>query len=359
MAYFLSPIGNAQHVSTSGAPLNAGTITTFVAGTSTPQATYVDNAGSAPSVSLTLNTYGLPSSPVWLKGGLTYKFVVKDSLGNTVRTVDNVQGIDDPAAFGITYPSDGTFSFRNRLHNGNFIVNQRAVAGTVTLAAGAYGHDRWKAGAAGCTYTFATVGNSTVITITAGSLQQVVEATNVEGGVYTLVNQGTAQARYAVSGGTTSGGYFAATAAAPLALSTATANQTITVEFTTGTVDRVQLEPGTAATPFERRPSSVERGLCLWYAQLITGSFSGLANGTTTGEFNVPYLSPMRAVPTMTNIANGTWVNGAGAAAVTGATLSTAFANGAARCSFTTAGGLGVSQPVTIVGQSVLLSADL
>jgi hypothetical protein len=66
--YYFSPIGNSQQLSTSGAPLNAGTITTFQAGTSTPQATYADNAGGSPSTSLTLNTYGLPSSPVWLAG---------------------------------------------------------------------------------------------------------------------------------------------------------------------------------------------------------------------------------------------------------------------------------------------------
>src|SRR5690606_30252951 len=36
---------------------------------------------------------------------------------------------------------------KNVLINGCFRVNQRAVAGTVSLAAGEYGHDRWKAGA--------------------------------------------------------------------------------------------------------------------------------------------------------------------------------------------------------------------
>jgi hypothetical protein len=306
MAYFFSPIGNSQFLSTSGAPLNAGTITTFQAGTSTPQATYADNAGGTPSTSLTLNTYGLPSSPVWLKGGLTYKFVIKDALGNTIRTVDNVQGIDDPASFGIVYPSDGTFSFRNRLHNGSFVINQRAVSGAVTLAAGAYGHDRWKAGASGCTYTFAAVGNSTVITITAGSLLQVVESANVEGGVYTLVNQGAAQARYAVNGGATSGGYFTASAAAPLALSPATANQQITVEFTTGTIDRVQLEPGANATPFERRPISTEIALCQRYYEV-----GGLKTGTTAGTTNatITFRVIKRAVPTM---AYGSSPQGAG-----------------------------------------------
>lgn len=98
MAYFLSPIGNSPQITATGAPLNAGTITTFQAGTATPVATYTDNAGSNGAVSLTLNTLGLPSSPVWLLGGQAVKFVVKDSLGNLIRTIDNVSGINDPAA---------------------------------------------------------------------------------------------------------------------------------------------------------------------------------------------------------------------------------------------------------------------
>lgn len=96
MAFYLSPIGNNTQTSTSGAPLNAGTITTYQAGTTTPQTTYTDNTGGTPQANpITLNTYGLPSSPIWLTGGQTYKFLIKDSLGNTVRTVDNVSGIND------------------------------------------------------------------------------------------------------------------------------------------------------------------------------------------------------------------------------------------------------------------------
>jgi hypothetical protein len=168
-------------------------------------------------------------------------------------------------------PESGSPSSRNRIINGNFAVNQRAVSGTVTLAAGAYGHDRWKAGASGCTYTFATSGNDTIITITAGSLMQVVEDRNVEGGVYSLSHAGTAQARMAINGAATSGSYAAATQVAPLLTSSATGNQAITVEFSTGTVNRVQLEPGRVVTPFERRHIGHELALCQRYYE--TGSF--------------------------------------------------------------------------------------
>lgn len=212
-----------------------------------------------------------------------------------------------------TTGTDGTLMFRNRLRNGNFTVNLRAVSGTVTLAAGAYGHDGWKAGASGCTYTFATSGNSTVITISAGSLLQIVEAGLIEGGTYALSNQGTAQARIAVNGAATSGAYASATTAAPLLSASATANQQVTVEFTTGTIDRALLEPGTLATAFERRPRAVELAINQLYYR---NSYSdGVAPGTaaTNGSHQTTAATPfilscgsvrfgnrMRAIPAVT-----------------------------------------------------------
>jgi hypothetical protein len=166
---------------------------------------------------------------------------------------------------------------RNRIINGNFAINQLGLSGTVILAAGAYGHDGWKAGAAGCTYTFATSGLDTTITITAGSLVQVVEDKNVEGGLYRLSHSGTAQARVAVSGAATSGAY----AATPLTTASATANQTVTVEFTTGTVGKVMLEPGSMETAYERRPYNVELERCQRYYE--TGNFGVYSSYPTGG----------------------------------------------------------------------------
>lgn len=58
---------------------------------------------------------------------------------------------------------------RNRIINGTFAVNQRAFSGGA-LSAGSYGHDRWKAGAGGATYTV----TGEVATITAGTLLLVI-----------------------------------------------------------------------------------------------------------------------------------------------------------------------------------------
>lgn len=96
MSYFLSPIGNDQQCDANGNPLVGGGIYTYLAGTSTPAATYTDNTGGTPQANpIVLNSLGLPTSPVWLLGGVTYKFIIKDSGGSTIHTIDNVAGIND------------------------------------------------------------------------------------------------------------------------------------------------------------------------------------------------------------------------------------------------------------------------
>lgn len=96
---YLSPIGNDQQSDANGDPLNAGTITTYAAGTTTPIATYTDNTGgTAQANPIVLNSSGLPASPIWLPAGEAVKMVIKDSDGNTIQTVDNVSGINDPSA---------------------------------------------------------------------------------------------------------------------------------------------------------------------------------------------------------------------------------------------------------------------
>ncbi|RAI35450.1 hypothetical protein CH341_30895 [Rhodoplanes roseus] len=171
----------------------------------------------------------------------------------------------------------------------------------MSLAAGAYGHDRWKAGASGCTYTFSQSGADVVLTITSGTLLQVVEGKNVEGGVYAASWWGTATAR--VYQGAASGSY----AATGVNTASLTANTDTTIEFSTGTVTRAQLEPGTATNPYERRAYGYELLLCMRYYQKIgNGTTDLLVRFLNTGSaskdlgcsFTLPV--PMRAAPTAT-----------------------------------------------------------
>ena len=130
------------------------------------------------------------------------------------------------------------------------------MSGTVTLTAGSYGHDRWKAGASGCTYTFATSNNITTLTITAGSLIQVVEGNNLVSDTYCLSFTGTAQGKIGAGSFSASG-----------ITGSATGGTNLNIEFNTGTLSLVQLEKNLAPTPFEHRFFNQELLLCQRYFQ--------------------------------------------------------------------------------------------
>jgi hypothetical protein len=95
MAVNLSPIGNGfQFFDNNGAPLNAGKIYTYQAGSSTPLTTYTDNAGLVANTNpIILGTAGRPPNEIWLTDGLFYKFILKDSADVTIQTYDNLYGI--------------------------------------------------------------------------------------------------------------------------------------------------------------------------------------------------------------------------------------------------------------------------
>jgi len=95
MSVNLAPIGNGfQFFTTTGLPLNGGLIYTYQAGSTTPQATYSDNAGAYANTNpIVLGTDGRPQTEIWLTYGYNYKFVLQDSSYNTIQTYDNLYGI--------------------------------------------------------------------------------------------------------------------------------------------------------------------------------------------------------------------------------------------------------------------------
>lgn len=185
--------------------------------------------------------------------------------------------------------------FKNKIINGNFVFNQRASGDTV--AAGVFRFDRWKAGAGGCTASAVTSGADNVVTITEGTLIQVIEDLYVDGGNYVLSWTGTAWARVSFEGSA-----FTSYATSPITM-TVSANNSITVEFNTGTLDKVQLESGTTSTSFERRGRPFELMLCQRY--YCTSPSAGEIHicpapaNTFGGTQPVYFPVAMRTVPTV------------------------------------------------------------
>lgn len=100
MPQFLAPIINEQQFDANGDPLSGGTISVYLAGTSTQATTYNDRDGMpahANSWPITLNTLGVNSQgSVWLVGGQAYKFVIRDVNNVVLRgDLDYISGIND------------------------------------------------------------------------------------------------------------------------------------------------------------------------------------------------------------------------------------------------------------------------
>ena len=247
---------------------------------------------------------------------------------------------------GITYNDStvqGTALVENKVINGNFDINQRAVSGTVSLAAGEYGHDRFKGGAGGATYTFATSANVTTLTVSAGTLQQVIEGANLQSGTHVLSWTGTAQ-------GKIDSGSLAASGVT----GTATGGTNLTVEFATGTISKVQLEVGSNASTCEQLPIHQTLGLCQRYYQKYkndsgaTGEGfwgTGLQDSTTNFVGGFVFATPMRIQPTAfetTGTATDYRVQIKGNSSVTCSSVPTVtgMTSWGARLVFTTASGL-------------------
>ncbi|MCC6800423.1 MAG: hypothetical protein IT325_09910 [Anaerolineae bacterium] len=84
-----------------GRPNNAGRLRTFQAGTTTPIATYTNQAGTIANANpIVLNADGRPPQPIWLDNALLYKFQLEDAAGNVLATFDNIEPSASAAGLG-------------------------------------------------------------------------------------------------------------------------------------------------------------------------------------------------------------------------------------------------------------------
>lgn len=136
MAAILFP--ELQFHDENGVPLASGTIETYVAGTSTPTPTYTDNTGgTSVGNSITLDAEGRPNSGngIWLGTTTTYKFIIKDSGGNTVQTIDNISsgGFNGSSSFITATSESGLTSARVLTAGAGISITDAGAGSTMTI----------------------------------------------------------------------------------------------------------------------------------------------------------------------------------------------------------------------------------
>ena len=111
----LSPTPKQQIFGSDGTPLVGGKIYTYLAGTSTPTATYTDySAATANTNPIILDSLG--QANIWLLSTISYKFIVKTATDVLLYTVDNIttpldlNALAAPPPIGNTTPNTGAFT---------------------------------------------------------------------------------------------------------------------------------------------------------------------------------------------------------------------------------------------------------
>ena len=269
---------------------------------------------------------------------------LQDSGNSLILPDDTIIG-----SAGITLPNNGSFGFRNRIINGSMAIDQRneGAAQTITAAAAlAYTVDRWYAYCTGANVTGEQVAGSGESQYRyqftgAASVTKIGFAQRIEDFNCFDMNDNTATlsvdlansllttvtwtASYANT--TNSFGTLASPTVTQIATGTFTVTSSVTryttqitipsaattgiqIEFSVGaqtsgtwTIGDVQLERGSAATPFERRPVGAELALCQrYYFRVFRGATgidfgSGFIATTTLARIYINFPVSLRTFP--------------------------------------------------------------
>lgn len=111
----LTPTPKQQFFDANGDPLVAGKVYTYAGGTTTPIATYTDQAGGTANTNpIILDSRGMAN--IWLQPTIAYKFVITDENDVTQYTTDNILvpvdnlSFGSPPPIGDVSPNSGAFT---------------------------------------------------------------------------------------------------------------------------------------------------------------------------------------------------------------------------------------------------------
>lgn len=221
---------------------------------------------------------------------------------NKVRNVTNDGWVVTSRLFADLSNVSPVGGFKNRIVNSEFKINQRQYTSGYVTTINQETFDTWKVSTtAGVTYS--TANGRTTVTIPSGqTLRQIIEGVNLADGVYTLSWKGTAQGRI-------NGGAYGASGSVKATLVGGT---NTTVEFNSGTLADVQLEPGDFATLFENVDVAAHLLRCSRYLARVElpsffFDFMQEAGGYYLAFFSLPI--PMRVQPTVV-LGGGNWPTG-------------------------------------------------
>jgi hypothetical protein len=121
----LTPTPKQQFFDANGDPLVAGKVYTYAGGTTTPIATFTNQAGSSTNTNpIILDARGMAN--IWLQPTVAYKFLVTDANDVTQYTTDNILvpvdnlSFSSPPPIGNVSPNTGAFSTLSATGNVTF-----------------------------------------------------------------------------------------------------------------------------------------------------------------------------------------------------------------------------------------------
>jgi len=100
----------AQFFDNNGTPLSGGKIFSYLAGTTTPQATYTSSNGAVAHTNpIILDSAGrVPGGEIWNDYSALYKFILKTSTDVTIASFDNVGGSFNASPIVANFTGNGS-----------------------------------------------------------------------------------------------------------------------------------------------------------------------------------------------------------------------------------------------------------